>query len=106
MTQPTTRQYENMSDGAVKPETQKHQQINTGIYEPINNPPAPSVTVKKTEHTGYYENKGVKVKGEALYDNQQHYENAAFDNQNKTVNMYEGLQIRTDDHAYADLEKN
>ena len=80
MTSPTIRQHENMSDGSVKPETQKHQQMNSGIYEPVNT--------------------------QLVYDNQRHYENAAFDNQNKTVNVYEILQTRTDDHAYADLENN
>ena len=95
-----------MSDESVNPETKKHQQINSGFYEPVNTQLELSAAVQEDGGTGHYENKAVKVKGKAFYDNQRHYENAAFDNQIKTVNMYEGLQIRTDDHPYADLEKN
>ena len=106
MTSPTIRQYENISEGSVKPETQKHQQINTGFYEPVNTQLELSATIHEDEGTGHYENRAVRGKGGAVNDNQRHYENAAFDNQNKIVNMYEGLQIRTEDHAYADLENN
>ena len=106
MTIPTIRQHENMLDGSVKPETPKHHQINSGIYEPVNTQLELSAPIQEDDGTGHYENKAVKVKDGAVYDNQRHDANAAFENQNKTVDVYEGLHTRTDDHAYADLENN
>ena len=95
-----------MSDQAIEPETQSDQRGNAELYEPVNTQLEVSATVQEAEHSAQHENRVVEVKGKAFYDNQRHYENAAFDNQNKTVNVYEGLQIRTDNHAYADLENN
>ena len=102
----TVMQYENMSDRPVEPETQRDWQGNTGLYEAVNNQAESSVTVQEAEHTGQQENNKVNVKVTVIHDNQQHYENAAFDNQIKTVNVYEGLQTKTDDHTYTDLENN
>ena len=99
-------QYDNMPDGIIKPEAQGNKQGNTGLYGPVNEQTESSVTGQEAEHTYHYENREIKVKGIAVYDNQQHYENAVFDNQNKIVNMYEGLKKETDDHPYADLENN
>ena len=102
----TIMKFDNTPDGIIKPETQRNQRGNTGVYEPVNDQTESSVTAQEAEHTYHYENREIKVKGRAVYENQQQYENAVFDNQNKIVNMYEGLKKETDDHPYADLENN
>ena len=84
----------------------KPKEINEVIQDCINQSTNKQNHLPKKLNIYHYENREIKVKGRAVYDDQQHYENAAFDNQNKIVNMYEGLKKGTDDHSYADLENN
>ena len=43
----------------------------------------------------------------ATYDNSQHYDNGPFEPKDRNiVNVYEGVQINSDEHPYADMEIN
>ena len=81
----TVIKYENIQSRSTNPGSHCDHQGATGLYEPVDGQPETPISV-----TGQY-------------DNIKHYENSAFDKNDKK-NVYEDLQMTTDDHPYADME--
>ena len=81
-----TAQYENVQHEA--------NQDAAGLYEPVNE--QQGLSERATEEHQY-----VNI---AVNDKAKHYDN--IDITDKTVNAYEGLQMSTDSHQYADLTAN
>ena len=102
---PKVVKYENVRKESTAPGTYDNQQ-GAGLYEPVKGQ-SESICVIETKGQGQHDNREVTTQDGVTYDNNQPTENGPCKkNDQKIVNVYEGLQNTTDEHPYADIEVN